>query len=81
VPGPLSRIVSRGRAINWLALYETARFLYRHGKERWNNLTPTERRQLGELIRRSKGRRSNLTQDERDRLWTLVKKGAIGSAD
>jgi hypothetical protein len=81
VPGAFSRIVARGRAINWLALYETARFVYRHGKERWNNLTPAERRRLGELIRKSKGRRSNLTQTERDRLWALVKKGATGSAD
>jgi hypothetical protein len=79
VRGLWSRIASRGRAINWLALYETSRFLYRHGKERWNNLTPAERRRLGELIRKSKGRRSNLTQSERDRLWELVKKGATGS--
>jgi hypothetical protein len=81
VPGLLTKVVSRGRAINWLALYETARFLYRHGKERWNNLTPAERRRLGELLRKSKGRRSNLTKAERDRLWSLVKKGATGSAD
>jgi hypothetical protein len=79
VPGLLTRVVSRGRAINWLALYETARFLYRHGKERWHNLTPAERRRLGELLRKSKGRRSNLTKAERDRLWALVKKGATGS--
>jgi hypothetical protein len=80
LPGVLTRIVARGRAINWLALYETARFLYRYGKERWNNLTPAERRRLGELIRKSKGRRSNLTEAERDRLWELVKKGAMGPA-
>jgi hypothetical protein len=78
VPGLFSRFVTRGRAINWLALYETSRFLYRHGKERWNNLTPADRRALGELIRKSKGRRSNLTQTERDRLWELVKKAATG---
>jgi hypothetical protein len=78
VPGVLSRIVTRARAINWLALYETARFVYRHGKQGWNNLTPTERRRLGELVRKSKGRRSNLTQEERDRIWDLVKKAATG---
>jgi TRAP-type C4-dicarboxylate transport system substrate-binding protein len=81
MPGVLARIVTRGRAINWVALYEAARFVYRHSKERWNSLTPAERRRLGELIRKSKGRRSNLTQAERDRLWALVKKGATGSAD
>jgi hypothetical protein len=78
VAGPVARIVARGRALNWVALYESARFLYRHGKRRWDNLTPTERRRMGELVRKSKGRRSNLTAEERDRLWELVKKSATG---
>lgn len=78
MPGVLTRLVARGRAVNWLALYETARFVYRHGKERWDSLTPEERRRIGELVRKSRGRRSNLTQRERDRLWELVRKAATG---
>jgi hypothetical protein len=74
--GTLSRLVSRGRAINWIALFEAARFAYRHGRRSWDNLTPDERRNLGELIRKSKGRRSNLTGVERERMWDLVKKAA-----
>ena len=74
----LTRLVTRGRAVNWIALYEAGRFLYKHGRERWDNLTPDERRRIGELVRKSKGRRSNLTQAERDRMWTLVKKAARG---
>jgi TRAP-type C4-dicarboxylate transport system substrate-binding protein len=76
--GALSRIVARGRAFNWLALYEVGMFLYRHGKQRWDSLTPDERRRLGELLRKSKGRRSNLSAREQDRLWELVKKTAVG---
>ena len=78
--GGLTRLVARGRAFNWLALYEVGMFLYRHGKRRWDDLTPDERRRLGELLRKSKGRRSNLSARERDRLWELVKKAALGPA-
>jgi hypothetical protein len=76
VAGPVSWIVTRGRALNWVALFEAARFLYRHGKRSWDNLTPPERNRLGELVRKSKGRRSNLSERERDQLWDLVKKAA-----
>jgi hypothetical protein len=78
VAGPVSWIITRGRALNWIALFEAARFLYRHGKRGWDKLTPEERQRLGELVRKSKGRRSNLTERERDRLWELVKKAAAG---
>ena len=70
--------MARGRAIPWLALYESGRFVYRHGKRAWNNLEPRERERVGELVRKSKGRRSNLTDRERDELWTLVKKAGTG---
>jgi hypothetical protein len=77
VAGPVSWIVTRGRALNWIALFEAARFLYRHGKRSWDNLTPQERSRLGELVRKSKGRRSNLSERERDKLWELVRKAAV----
>jgi hypothetical protein len=78
VAGPLPWLITRGRAINWIVLFEAARFIYKHGKQRWDNLTPDERRRVGELVRKSKGRRSNLTERERDRLWALVKKAMAG---
>jgi hypothetical protein len=71
-------VITRGRAINWIALFEAGRFIYKHGKQRWDNLTPDERRRIGELVRKSKGRRSNLTDRERDRLWALVRKAMAG---
>lgn len=76
--GPVSWIVTRGRALNWIALLEAGRFLYRHGKRSWDNLTPQERYRIGELVRKSKGRRSNLSGPERDQLWELVKKAGFG---
>jgi hypothetical protein len=78
VAGRLPWLITRGRAINWIALFEAARFTYKHGKQRWDKLTPDERRRIGELVRKSKGRRSNLTERERDRLWALVKKAMAG---
>ena len=76
--GGLTSLVARGRALNWVALYEAAKFVYGHGKRSWEHLTPSERAEIGRMIRKSKGRSTNLTQRERDRLWTLVKKAATG---
>jgi hypothetical protein len=76
--GTVAKLVARGRSVQWLALYESARFIYGHGKRLWDNLEPTERQNLGRLVRKSKGRRANLSQDERDELRSLVKKAATG---
>jgi hypothetical protein len=74
--GGFSKLVARGRAVPWLALYESGRWIYGHGRRAWGNLEPAERGRLGELLRKSKGRRANLTAKERDELWSLVKKAA-----
>jgi hypothetical protein len=76
-PG-ISRLIARGRAVPWLALYQSAKFVYTHGKRAWGNLDSAERGRLGQLVRKSRGRQSLLTQGERDELWSLVKKAATG---
>ena len=76
--GRFTSLVSRGRAINWIALYEAAKLVYGHGRRSWDNLTPSERAEIGRMLRKSKGRSTNLTERERSRLWTLVKKAATG---
>ena len=73
-----SKLIARARTVRWLALYETARMIYGHGKRAWDNLEPAERERIGALIRKSRGRRSNLTDGERGELWALVKKAATG---
>ena len=58
MPGTITKLVTRGRAVPWLALYESGRLVYRHGKRAWDNLEPAERERLGRLLRKSKGRRA-----------------------
>jgi hypothetical protein len=79
VAGGISKLVARGKAVPWLALYETGKWVYGHGKRAWGNLASKERDRLGQLLRKSKGRRSNLSDRERDELWSLVKKAVSGS--
>ena len=79
MPGTITRLVTRGRAIPWLALYETGKWIYGHGMRAWQNLDPHERERLGGLLRKSKGRRSNLSTRERDELQSLVKKAVTGT--
>jgi hypothetical protein len=76
--GTLGKLVTRARTVRWVALYESARLVYGHGKRAWGNLEPAERERIGFLVRKSKGRKTNLTQSERDQLWSLVKKAATG---
>jgi hypothetical protein len=74
MPGAITRLITRGRAVPWLALYESGKWVYGRGRRAWENLEPTERERLGGLLRKSKGRRSNLSTRERDELGSLVKK-------
>jgi hypothetical protein len=78
MPGAITRLVTRGRAVPWLALYQSGKWVYGRGRRAWENLEPTERERLGRLLRKSKGRRSNLSTRERDELWALVKKAVTG---
>jgi hypothetical protein len=76
--GGFSRLATRGRAIPWLALYQSGKWIYGHGRRAWGNLEPGERERLGALLRKSKGRRSSLSTTERDELWALVKQAGMG---
>jgi len=76
--GTASKLLARARTVRWLALYETARMVYGHGKRAWDNLDSSERESIGKLLRKSKGRRSNLTESERNELRSLVKKAVTG---
>jgi hypothetical protein len=71
-------LITRIRALPWVAIFAAARFLYERGREFWANLSEAERSDLGGLVRKSKGRRGNLTDREYERLRDLVKKGFTG---
>ena len=64
--------------MSFTALYKAATWLYGRGQQFWDNLSATERSELGQIVRKSKGRRANLTQSEVDRLRDLVRKGFSG---
>ena len=53
MPGTITRLVTRGRAIPWLALYESGKWIYGRGRRAWENLEPPERERLGGLLRKS----------------------------
>jgi hypothetical protein len=75
----LTRTVARGRAVQWAAVYETAKLLYRQGRRIYDNLSPAERERLGQLMRKSRGRRSNLNEREQRRVFELVRKAITGA--
>jgi hypothetical protein len=77
--GMLTRTVSRGRAVQWAALYEAAKLVYGQGKRMYDNLSPAERERFGQLMRKSHGRRSNLSDREQRRVWELARKALTGS--
>jgi hypothetical protein len=72
-------LLRRGRAVQWMALYETAKVLYGHGRRLYDNLSPAERERLGQLLRKSHGKRSNLSSREQRRVFELVRKAITGS--
>ena len=77
--GVLTKTVSRGRAIQWAALYEAAKIVYAQGRRIYDNLSPAERERFVQLMRKSRGRRMNLTDREQHRVWELARKALTGS--
>ena len=76
---PVTRVMRSKRAVQWMAVYESAKVLYGHGKRLYDNLSPAERERLGQLIRKSRGKRANLSDREQRRVFELVKKAVTGS--
>ena len=75
MPGAVTAL----RRVPWMRLWVVATWLYRSGRERLErNLTPHERRDLWELMKKSGGRPTNLSRRERDRFGRLVRQGATG---
>jgi hypothetical protein len=77
MPSPVS-LIRRGRAVQWMALYEAAKMVYGHGKRMYDNLSPAERERLGQLVRKSHGKRANLSDREQRRVFELVRKAITG---
>ncbi|HEX8160084.1 MAG TPA: hypothetical protein VF526_22105 [Solirubrobacteraceae bacterium] len=63
---PLTRV----RAVPWIVIFELAVTLRKH----WKRLTPAERAQLGNLLKKSQGWPKRLTPRERAEVRRLVTK-------
>jgi hypothetical protein len=78
----ISGFAGRFASARWRFALDVARWLFKQGRERLNrNLTPQERTDLWELMKRSKGRRANLSSREQKRFLDLVKRGATGRGE
>jgi hypothetical protein len=80
MPAPQSvpaRVVETARRIRWVYVLEAGRWLYTHGRDSWDRLSPRERQELGRIVSKSRGRPGNVTRSEREELRRIVAK-AIG---
>ena len=71
----ITALVRAGRRIPWAKVVIAAKWLYERGKD---NLSETERRELGQALRKSRGNPRKLTARERERVRGLVVKGFSG---
>ncbi len=75
----ITGFAARFATVRWRVALDVARWLFKQGRERLNrNLSPEERGELWDLMKRSKGRRANLSPGEQSRFMDLVKQGATG---
>jgi hypothetical protein len=75
MPGPVTAV----RRVPWMRVWLVATWLYRNGRQRLeNNLAPSERRDLWDLMKKSGGRSANLSRRERERFRDLVRQGLTG---
>lgn len=71
------RVVQTARRVRWVYVLEAARWIYSHGREGWERLSPRERQELGRLVNKTRGRPGNITPSERAELRRIVMK-AVG---
>jgi hypothetical protein len=76
MPAWLAQLVRRWgwRRVPWRFVVQAAVWAYRFGRSRLERLTPREREELYELLRKSRGLRSNLSGREQQRVRDLVRR-------
>jgi hypothetical protein len=70
VAGPIAAV----RRIPWATVVAVATVGVRKGSAAWSALTPRQRRELADLVRKSKGRPSNLTKRQQYEARRLARK-------
>lgn len=68
------RALKAARRVPWRRVLAAVIWLATAGRKYWDRLTPDERRELRDLMKKSKGMRSNLTRKEQDRVTKLFDK-------
>ena len=74
MPAWVVRAIAAARRVPWLKVWAVVVWLGTSGREYWQRLTPKERKDLLDLMRKSRGRRSNLSKKEQDRVIELLDK-------
>ena len=72
-----ARALQMARRVRWAYVLEAGRWLYVHGRQSWDRLTPREREELGRIIRKARSRSTPVTPSEREELRRIVIK-AVG---
>jgi hypothetical protein len=71
--------LSLAKRVPWVKLWATALWLIKTGRDKLDNLTEAERKELRTIVANSKGRPGNVSKRDRTRLKNLVKKATTGS--
>jgi hypothetical protein len=68
------RVLSAAKKVPWTRVIAAVGWLATAGRKYWDRLTPDDRREVFDLLRKSKGQKSNLSQAEQNRVAALLKK-------
>ena len=79
MPAWVLKALAAARKVPWKRVMAAIVWLATAGREYWNRLTPDERREVLDLVKKSKGKRSNLSQREQDRIVALLEKVRRGA--
>jgi len=77
---PQPRRLPTRSEIPWAELRRRAAVVYRWLQAGWNELSASERAEVGRLLRKSRGRPRHLTKEEAKRLGQLAGRAASAAA-
>ena len=73
---PVTRLVTRGRALPWVTVLTVAYEVAQEGKKRWDRLSKRDQDDLLRILRKVPQGPAAITDRDRARLRTIVKKVA-----
>jgi hypothetical protein len=74
MPTWVLRVLTAARRVPWTRVIAAVGWLATVGRKYWDRLSPDERREVFDLLRKSGGQRSNLSSTEQDRVVELLRK-------